>query len=696
MVDSDILGTQKMLCQELDQIEERRRRRCGAPQSEPDDGADPETRARRLKLNALCLSGGGIRSAAFCLGLLQGLAEKRLLGQFDYLSTVSGGGFIGGWLQILIRECGGIDHAEAAIDQARPEALRRLRAYTNYLTPQTGPLSVDTWAGIVLYLRNLLINWAVFAPLFLLLALIPIVYRTAIDLCSHVAWVNLALLTCASVTLLVAVISTCSLIPSHRERPDDPHHAPSYASVASIRWTIVCPAFAWTLAVPWLLDLSAVPNTWLEENARWVVPVIYLALMTVGFHLAWWLQSHRQDPGIKLFRANFRRWAMASLGSAMLTWFMLSIATSILPLARGVDTAAALSVFAPLALAVVYVLQTSLYVALRRETELADLDREWLGRVNAMILRLAAGWTLLALGCLIPHMLVALDEPNSIGMTWSGGGISVMGAVTMLIGGAAAWLGKIWPSVETLATKPMVRDTVRAHAPTVLGALFAGCLLALFGGVLHFMVAQLQTRLGAAIGQRAWLPLVLELLIGLILFVGVMKFRRVNVNRFSMHAVYRNRLTRAFLGSARNVRQQEPFTGFDPQDNTPLTSLLDDASSLFPVINTTLNITAGNNTAWAERKAASFTATPLACGSAALRHPRQLSSEIDPCGAFVPTNRFAGMETPEEHPAKQEESGPGLGNALTVSGAAVSPSWGYHSSRVTAFIMTLFNMRLGV
>ena len=166
MADSDILGTQEVLCQELDQIEERRRRRCGAPQSEPDDGADPETRAQRLKLNALCLSGGGIRSAAFCLGVLQALAEKRLLGRFDYLSTVSGGGFIGGWLQILIRECGGIDHAEAAIDQARPEALRRLRAYTNYLTPQTGPLSVDTWAGIVLYLRNLLINWAVFAPLF--------------------------------------------------------------------------------------------------------------------------------------------------------------------------------------------------------------------------------------------------------------------------------------------------------------------------------------------------------------------------------------------------------------------------------------------------------------------------------------------------------------------------------------------------
>ena len=46
---------------------------------------------------ALCLSGGGIRSAAFALGILQGLARRDLLRQFHYLSTVSGGGYIGSW-----------------------------------------------------------------------------------------------------------------------------------------------------------------------------------------------------------------------------------------------------------------------------------------------------------------------------------------------------------------------------------------------------------------------------------------------------------------------------------------------------------------------------------------------------------------------------------------------------------------------
>src|SRR5919106_1805456 len=47
---------------------------------------------------ALCLSGGGVRSASFGLGVMQGLARAGILGRFDYLSTVSGGGYIGGWL----------------------------------------------------------------------------------------------------------------------------------------------------------------------------------------------------------------------------------------------------------------------------------------------------------------------------------------------------------------------------------------------------------------------------------------------------------------------------------------------------------------------------------------------------------------------------------------------------------------------
>ncbi len=50
------------------------------------------TRATGNELSALCLSGGGIRSATFSLGVMQGLATRGLLDKFSYLSTVSGAG----------------------------------------------------------------------------------------------------------------------------------------------------------------------------------------------------------------------------------------------------------------------------------------------------------------------------------------------------------------------------------------------------------------------------------------------------------------------------------------------------------------------------------------------------------------------------------------------------------------------------
>src|SRR5215831_9522165 len=56
--------------------------------------------------SALCLSGGGIRSASFALGVLQALARLGLLFRFDYLSTVSGGGYIGSWLSAWRRHTG--------------------------------------------------------------------------------------------------------------------------------------------------------------------------------------------------------------------------------------------------------------------------------------------------------------------------------------------------------------------------------------------------------------------------------------------------------------------------------------------------------------------------------------------------------------------------------------------------------------
>ena len=61
-------------------------------------GISDRSRPIEKDLSGLAFSGGGIRSATFNLGVLQALASRSLLNRLDYLSTVSGGGYIGSWL----------------------------------------------------------------------------------------------------------------------------------------------------------------------------------------------------------------------------------------------------------------------------------------------------------------------------------------------------------------------------------------------------------------------------------------------------------------------------------------------------------------------------------------------------------------------------------------------------------------------
>src|ERR1043166_832487 len=101
------------------------------PPNFPNSG-ETETRLKGLwaavhglkeKRAALCISGGGIRSATFGLGVLQGLARCGLLEKFHYLSTVSGGGYIGSWLIAWISRAGlanVMDQLAHQSEQARP------------------------------------------------------------------------------------------------------------------------------------------------------------------------------------------------------------------------------------------------------------------------------------------------------------------------------------------------------------------------------------------------------------------------------------------------------------------------------------------------------------------------------------------------------------------------------------------------
>jgi hypothetical protein len=104
----------------------------------------------------LALSGGGIRSATFCLGVLQSLARVNMLREIDYLSTVSGGGYVGSFLgrwfsreKTLSQTTGAADRIEAALGDSQSPQVKWLREHGRYVTP-TGGGDVLTAAAHVL------------------------------------------------------------------------------------------------------------------------------------------------------------------------------------------------------------------------------------------------------------------------------------------------------------------------------------------------------------------------------------------------------------------------------------------------------------------------------------------------------------------------------------------------------------------
>lgn len=85
-------------------------------------------------LVGLACSGGGIRSASFCLGVIQYLISHKWFSKIDYLSTVSGGGYIGSCVSALAKD--DAENLHKLTDKNgrhEPDALNHIRNYSEYL-----------------------------------------------------------------------------------------------------------------------------------------------------------------------------------------------------------------------------------------------------------------------------------------------------------------------------------------------------------------------------------------------------------------------------------------------------------------------------------------------------------------------------------------------------------------------------------
>jgi hypothetical protein len=436
-----------------------------------------------------------------------------------------------------------------------------------------------------------------------------------------------------------------------------------------------------------------------------------------------------------------------------------------------------------------------------------DEDREWWARAGAWLFMAVAGWLTVA--------GVVLYGPGLV--LWGGRWLSVtaasLGGVTGVV---ALWLGRsaATPANRAARTEQGTSQLIKRYlmalaAPVAIAMLIIA--LSLAAGIALFVTWTQTASPGtmralfpeiAGEGGNFWsagaasayfrmlyVPAPLWVLgwMAMLGLFGMLASRVIDLNRFSMHGMYRDRIVRAYLGASRaRARRPDPFTGFDPDDHIYMHRLrpeivrredlpengdlftrlrdasdpvsrylngrfrqgtrdalthydrrrhkaeqavLDDLAALvleddfkespaFPaemagdgsaephrfandrplrnrllldaayprgirplsadrvhsvrplhVINIALNLVNTDDPTWQERKAESLTVSAMHSGSGRLGYRSSL--------------RYGG------------DHGIGLGTAVTISGAAVSPNMGYHSSKPIAFLMTLFNVRLG-
>jgi Patatin-like phospholipase len=717
-----------------------------APDCEPEwqkrdeDWVDAVKKAHESNFVGLAFSGGGIRSATFNLGVLQALADLKLLYRIDYLSTVSGGGYIGAWLAAWIKRQRSFAQVENALatnrvhqeDDKEPTPIRFLRMFSNYLTPSLGIFSGDTWATVGIYLRNMVLNQVVLLALLSAVLLLPRLAEKLAFAGRSAPRLGFMSMCVAAILLLIAFFTIIDNMDYLESRGAGGTR--QLTKQASVLILAGLPLFAtavlgalWEVARlkqgergSFPLDAAAFAGA-IAYGAIWLVAallgLVYRAALAprVARMAAKWAdwrgersEPHEADAATnatvhEAARTGFFEkfndfcgmwfgaiasgalvgWLYALLSNWMLTWHIWRALTYGVPLVVGILLLAGI-----------------LHIGLMGNI-FPDRGREWWGRLGGWLLLWGLAWlAIFWIALYFPYFiqndpLVKKVAAQYLTPTWI---LTTLGGI--LVGKSSA-SGK--------SGTPWWMDWVGKVAPYVF---IVGLLCWISWVIDRIQYNQLLKDQGWIAGNRLYLA------IGGCLAVALVMAWRVDVNQFSMHLFYRNRLVRCYLGASNKHRSPNRFTGFDRTDDIHLKDfgVAKDRfyDGPYPVINSALNLVKGKDLAWQERKAESFVMTPRYCGydvwleeqdSPITRGARTLTLKQLKIRERLEARSWLrrwlrklerfGYRRTEDYAFPHPYFGPDLGLAMGISGAAANPNMGSYSSIPLAFLMTIFNVRLG-
>lgn len=740
------------------------------PQANVKHGA--RAAAHQAKLSGLAFSGGGLRSATFNLGVLQGLARLGILKRFDYFSTVSGGGYIGAWFAAWIRrqiddqngqnqqqpearigvfrrlfqfyvapiraiirasfsrtaESGKTGAGEASSDgpdeiaqhrykeglkqvceglgenaqaeRPEPSSIAHLREFSNYLTPHRGIWSTDAWTLGVAYVRNLVLTLSVLIGAMTAGVLLArgtmISYGLILNTFSRGRlWLLYGAYTATLMGAAFFISRELQRCRSYSGKQRGLEECPPGAARGAVLLTIVS---LWLgTAVLWQFR-----NLFLAEGL--VGPtVIFFALPLIGSLLA------GMAGGFSIFRKtgiiddtmiedkkNQLKQLLAAMGAAL--FFFLSVWVEVRWFQSRPGILKWLGpaywpalMWGPLLTLVSLCIFAAAFVGLSGQ-DLGELEREWLARLLASVTKFSI------VLCLLPVVMIYTPivlKWLSLKLYANSGSVlaglwGIVSAVCVFAGqkGKVDLAGKTRPINKVLMALALI-----VCATGLLVLVVIGVESVLNSDMVNqWLLYRMRPASGAHYWQSTpavnWTALLTCWMAGALMsLITYIWSRRVGVNIFSLHALYGNRLIRAFLGASNLHRKTHLFTGFDPGDNeVKLSDLIPYKGYRGPylLINAAINLVHTTRLAWQHRKAGAFVFSPLYCG---YEFAGSAKPDTPPGGGYVPSHCYAS--------GKRSEKGISLGKAMTISGAAANPNMGHYSSPATAFLMTLFNVRLG-
>lgn len=677
-------------------------------------------------LTGLTLSGGGMRSATFNLGVLQGLANCGVLRLVDYLSTVSGGGYIGACLSsLMLTENQGalvfgtdnerfpfnagagnsqgikvfdLDQAGNPLpstEEGENQQLKHLRAKGNFVTPRVGFFTRDTMRTGGLFFTGLV--YTLFTFLLVMFVLAAFHYWLVNWIVPGIGGANIAIATPIPTPKYTTVVV---LTPTAEPAPGGVTPAPTPEPEFRPTPTAISLGQAPNIAIFEIPDdvLTIEPDVRPQKGFPPVyvwsfIPGFVLAVIIFGRLYYFFKKSDQQNKS----RADIFSERLTQFGTNKKTHKWLR--RLVMPQDR--STEEILDLFILRLILILYLAIFVIFVALLA-TVFSDVPRKiywlwvplafmlggWLGTVAAFRFSFGnyRGWTLpfrsvigayqafCFFGVIASFLFAALAIPHYFQRPNLG--LSVSGIVAVL---SFLWASNVANKLKDL-DKPKVEDIgkkfieLRPWMQKSLLAILVGLLLisvfVFFELLFEIYAYTWSARLfglfatGAG-GSVMWM--VFGLMVGgFVLLFFLLRF--VNWNKISPHYLYRDRLTDAFLRTEMTDKAHYVKTARDDSDRRVKQLNPPGSTAPYHLIVATLNLQGSRDLAHKDQRADHFIFSRFYCGS---RTTGYVKTEVYRDGLIK------------------------LARAMTISGAAASTAMGRITFFAQAFMMTILNARLG-